>query len=120
MRGKRGADHPQWGGGRFTHKTGYVMMYCPDHPQSDVKGYLPEHRLIMEREMGRPLTRGEHVHHINGVKDDNRVENLVVLTKQEHHRLHGATELQQYHESHPGKNRESGLKGARARWHKSE
>lgn len=120
IRGKRGADHPQWGGGRFTHKYGYVMLYRPDHPRADSKGYIPEHRLLMEESLGRPLTANEDVHHINGVKDDNRLENLVVLTKSDHHRLHGTPELQAYHQANPTKNRESGRLGAAARWNKSD
>lgn len=47
-----------------------------------------EHRMIMEAYLGRELTQDEHVHHINGNKLDNRVENLQVITKSEHERLH--------------------------------
>ena len=47
-----------------------------------------EHRLIMEKELKRKLTFNEHVHHLNGKKADNRVENLIVLTSVEHEKLH--------------------------------
>ncbi len=56
--------------------------------------YSPEHVLVAERSIGRLLRRGvEHVHHINGVKSDNRPENLLVCTKSRHRELHRQLEV---------------------------
>lgn len=67
---------------------GYIIRYFPSHPFSARDGYIREHRYVMEQHLGRYLTSEEEVHHINGVRDDNRVENLAVLTKGEHASLH--------------------------------
>lgn len=56
------------------------------------KVWIPQHRLVMERELGRKLKRGEDVHHKNGVKTDNRPENLQVVTKSQHQQIHAAAE----------------------------
>ena len=54
----------------------YVILYKPNHPNSNVHGFIYEHRWIMSEHLGRPLNKGEVVHHINGDKKDNRIENL--------------------------------------------
>jgi hypothetical protein len=64
------------------------MILAKDHPDADHHGYVMEHRLVMEQYLGRPLTKIEVVHHINGIKTDNRIENLQLLTRSEHIRLH--------------------------------
>lgn len=64
----------------FRTPQGYVMRYLPpSHPYALMRqsgGTLFEHRLVMAEHLGRPLERWETVHHINGVRDDNRLENL--------------------------------------------
>ena len=57
-------------------RSGYVMVKAPDSPMAMSNGYVVEHRLVMAEMIGRPLEKFENVHHINGVKDDNRPENL--------------------------------------------
>lgn len=69
--------------------TGYVREFSPDHPNADKKGYVFQHRLVMECLIGRLLDREELVHHRNHVRHDNRAENLEVMGRPEHAREHG-------------------------------
>ena len=63
--------------------NGYVLVWAPDHPRA-FRGWYFEHRVVMENVLGRRLRRDEDVHHINGVKDDNRAENLCAMDHLEH------------------------------------
>ena len=67
---------------------GYVLAYCPNHPNAHKDGYVMLHTLIMERKIGRYLTQDEVVHHINHVKSDNRITNLELMNKSEHSSMH--------------------------------
>jgi len=63
-------------------KAGYVMIYIPSHPRAKNNGgYVFEHILVMEKKLGRYLEEGENVHHLYGVKDDNRIEHLELWVK---------------------------------------
>lgn len=82
----------QWKGGRYTAK-GYVHVLIATLPEASQKmaremapkkNYIQEHRIIMAMHLGRPITKDEVVHHINGVKTDNRPENLEALRRGDH------------------------------------
>lgn len=80
---ERGEKNPNWKKGWFLDYRGYLILRLqPDHPyfkMTDGRGYVREHRLVMAQNVGRPLDRWEVVHHRNGLKDDNRIENLELL-----------------------------------------
>lgn len=79
------SNHGQWKGGVAKHSSGYLYKLSPDHPLKDVRGYVLMHRLKMEKKIGRYLEKQEVVHHINGVKDDNRLCNLKLHKNQSSH-----------------------------------
>ncbi len=80
-----GDKHGMWKGGRYKKSSGYIMVHNPRHPNSTLSGYVPEHRLIMEKEIGRILDVKEVVHHINENVLDNRIENLKLFENNKSH-----------------------------------
>jgi predicted Zn-ribbon and HTH transcriptional regulator len=82
-----GERHYNWKGGRYKHK-GYWYILKPDHPFADNTGYIPEHRWIYEQHYKVCLLPWIEIHHKNEQRDDNRIENLMPVTKLEHRREH--------------------------------
>lgn len=86
--GTTGPNNGMWKGGRSISSHGYVLIRVGRHHHlADVRGYAYEHRVVAEKMLGRRLTDGEQVHHANGIKDDNRPENLQVMADISHHRF---------------------------------
>jgi hypothetical protein len=89
---RTGENHHGWRGGRRVNGEGYALVLLPrDHwlrGMADPYGYVREHRLVMAQHLGRPLDPAEIVHHVNEIADDNRIENLQVVTRGEHRRIH--------------------------------
>ncbi len=84
--GKKGESSIGWKGGRRKGgKFWYIRIYCPSHPHCDDKGYILEHRLVMEKHIGRILLLTEIVHHIDGDKQNNRIENLMLFKDNREH-----------------------------------
>lgn len=82
-------ENPAWKGGRIFDGRGYPKIRSVGHRRAHKPGYyVAEHVLVMERYLNACLCDWTIVHHINGVKTDNRIENLMMLTSSQHHILH--------------------------------
>lgn len=87
-----GFNNPSWKGGRRKY-NGYWAVWNPKHPSSNKHGYVYEHRLVMEQYYSRFLTKDEHIHHIDGNTQNNKIENLLIVSKSEHMILHKTIDM---------------------------
>lgn len=78
----QGTKHHMWKRGWNMTKSGYIEQNVGHGKR------ILQHRLVMEKYLGRKLDKSEHVHHINGIKTDNRIENLLLVDPSEHQKIH--------------------------------
>lgn len=70
-------------------KGDYTYAIVPDHPRAAANGYVLGHRIVMENHLGRLLKKSEVVHHLNGNRKDNQIDNLELMERAAHSRKHG-------------------------------
>jgi hypothetical protein len=84
-----GEKHYYWKGGKTVFNKRYILILTPNHPFPNSHKYVFEHRLIMEKHLGRYLKPSERIHHINGNTFDNRIKNLKLFSNEfEHQKFH--------------------------------
>jgi hypothetical protein len=85
LKGKNaGEKNWRYKGGK-KNKKGYIFIYKPEHPFCTIDKYVFKHRLVVEQQIGRYLLPKETSHHINKIKDDNRIENLMAFVNNSAH-----------------------------------
>lgn len=77
-----------WNNWKTIKKGDYLYAKIPTHPNASKNGYVLEHRVVVENKIGRLLRENEEVHHIDGNKHNNSQENLEVMLRGEHQRMH--------------------------------
>lgn len=81
----QGKNHFNWKNGKNKTSKEYIYIFSPNHPHKTKRKYVMEHRLIIEKQIGRFLKPKEISHHINEVKNDNRIENLMLFVNNGYH-----------------------------------
>lgn len=88
-KGCKRENNSHWKGGRYKTQRGYIKVLMPGHRRADKNGYVMESILIWEQHYKKALSDDWVVHHINGKKDDNQIENLEAMAIKKHCSLHG-------------------------------
>lgn len=83
-----GPSHTNWKGGRRETADGYVEIRLPTHPAAGLRSYIFEHRVVMEKMLGRYLENKERVHHSDGIKANNSPDNLHLFPNESEHKKH--------------------------------
>jgi len=81
---RQGENSPHWKGGRVKTGHGYIACKVTTHPRADQRGYVSEHILVWERIHNKSLPENWVIHHLNGIKDDNRPHNLLAMPRGKH------------------------------------
>lgn len=97
---KKGEKGSNWNGGRGKTAQGYRTVLLPDHHRADSGGYVMEHILVFEQATGIAVPAGCCIHHLNGIKDDNRIENLCMMTHSAHTKMHNTGRKHSNHTKH--------------------
>jgi hypothetical protein len=92
MFGRTGSTNPAFKNGHKVRKDGYILTLMPSHPFVSVDGYVLEHRLIMEKHLGRYLLPTEVIHHIDNNHSNNILDNLKLFNSQSDHIRYGHPE----------------------------
>lgn len=80
--------HYKWNGGKRTTAQGYIELKSPNHPHKNKQGYVPEHRLVVEKALGRFLETTEIIHHIDENPQNNKIENLYLFVRRPDHAIY--------------------------------
>lgn len=84
-KGNNGKFAGHWQGGKIIDRFGYIYILSHKHPFCNSHKYVREHRLVMEKYLGRFLSPEEQVHHINGIRTDNNIKNLMLFESNSAH-----------------------------------
>ena len=92
IRKMKGKDHNCWKGGKITKGDNYVGIWNPTHERADNQGYVYEHTLVLEKEIGRLPNKNEVIHHIDLDKKNNNIDNLYLCDSRKHLVCHRSIE----------------------------
>lgn len=86
LKGKKGSQSPKWKGGEMIFQ-GYILIYAPNHEGSNKKGYIKRANLVWYEKTNEIIKLPYFLHHINGIKTDDKFENLEKVNRSEHMKI---------------------------------